>query len=85
MALVRQHVSATYANTTPNIVTLLCGICPQGRMYVNSVMIDIGRAGRENIIGFINRDKRYSHSYCYGLRVLGTLQDLELIHEKQST
>ena len=51
-------------------------------MYVNSVMIDIGRAGRENIIGFIDRDKRYSHSYCYGLRVLGTLQDLELIHEK---
>ena len=82
MALVRQHVSATYANTTPNIVTLLCGICPQGRMYVNSVMIDIGRAGRENIIGFITCDKRYSHSYCYGLRVLGTLEDLAQIHEK---
>ena len=82
MALVRQHVSATYADTTPNIVTLLCGICPQGRMYVNSVMIDIGRAGRENIIGFITCDKRYSHSYCYGLRVLGTLEDLAQIHEK---
>ena len=82
MTLIHQHINATYANTTPDITTLLCGICPQGRMYVNAVMIDIGRAGRENIIGFIDRDKRYSHSYCYGLRVLGTLEDLEHIHEK---
>ena len=82
MALIQQHVNASYTNTTPDITTLLCGICPQGRMYVNSVMIDIDRAGRENIIGFIDRDQRYSHSYCYGLRVLGTLQHLEQIHEK---
>jgi UDP-GlcNAc:undecaprenyl-phosphate GlcNAc-1-phosphate transferase len=81
MALIRQHVNASYANTTPDITTLLCGICPQGRMYVNSVMVDIGRAGRENIIGFISNDQRFSHSYCYGLRVLGTVQDLAQIHE----
>ena len=51
-------------------------------MYVNSVAIDIDRAGRENIIGFIDRNPRFSHSYCYGLRVFGTLKDLEQIHER---
>ena len=82
IALIKQHVNASYSNTTPDITTLLCGICPQGRMYVNSVAIDIDRAGRENIIGFIDRNPHFSHSYCYGLRVLGTLEDLEQIHEK---
>lgn len=84
MTLIRQHVSASYSDSTPVITTLLCGICAEGRMYVNSVTVDIDRAGRENIIGFIDRDHRFSHSYCYGLRVLGTLRDLEHIHEKQS-
>ena len=84
MALIKQHVNASYSNTTPDITTLLCGICPQGRMYVNSVAIDIDRAGRENIIGFIDRNPRFSHSYCYGLRVFGTLKDLEQIHERHN-
>jgi UDP-GlcNAc:undecaprenyl-phosphate GlcNAc-1-phosphate transferase len=82
MALIQQHVNASYTNTTPDITTLLCGISSQGRMYVNLIMTDIDRAGRENIIGFIDRDPRFSHSYCYGLRVLGTIQSLEQIHEK---
>ena len=80
MALIKQHVSASYTDKTPVITTLLYGICSQGRMYVNAVTIDIDRAGRENIIGFIDRNPRFSHSYCYGLRVLGTPQDIEQIH-----
>ena len=82
IALIRQHVTASYADKGPVITTLLCGICPQGRMYVDSVAIDIDRAGQEKIIGFIDHDPRFSHSYCYGLRVLGTLQDLENIHKR---
>ena len=82
IALIRQHVTSSYADKSPIITTLLCGICPQGRMYVDSIAIDIDRAGREKIIGFVDRDPRFSHSYCYGLRVLGTLQDLENIHKK---
>ena len=82
MGLIKQHVSASYANNTPVITTLLYGICLGGRMYVNSVTVDMDRACREKIIGFIDRNPRFSHSYCYGLRVLGTLKDLEKIHEK---
>ena len=82
MALIKQHASASYADKTPVITTLLCGICPEGRMYVNAATINIDRACREKIIGFIDRNPRYSHSFCYGLRVLGTLQDLAKIHKK---
>ena len=83
MMLIHLHVRGSYSDSTPVITTLLCGICAEGRTYVNSAMVDIDRAGRENIIGFIDRDHRFSHSYCYGLRVLGTPHDLEHIQEKQ--
>ena len=82
MALIKQHVNAHYAAKAPIITTLLYGICSEGRMYVNAATIDIDRACREKIIGFIDRNPRFSHSFCYGLRVLGTPQDLEKIHEK---
>ena len=82
MALIKQHVNAHYAAQPTIITTLLYGICSEGRMYVNAATIDIDRACREKIIGFIDRNPRFSHSFCYGLRVLGTPQDLEKIHEK---
>jgi UDP-GlcNAc:undecaprenyl-phosphate GlcNAc-1-phosphate transferase len=82
MALIKQHVTAHYADKAPIITTLLYGICQEGRMYVKAATIDIDRACREKIIGFIDRNPRYSHSFCYGLRVLGTLQELAKIHEK---
>ncbi|MBR4899569.1 MAG: hypothetical protein IKZ46_01395 [Victivallales bacterium] len=82
IALIKQHVSAYYADKAPVITTLLYGICPEGRMYVNAATIGIDCACQEKIIGFIDRNPRYSHSFCYGLRVLGTPQDLAKLHEK---
>ena len=64
--------------------TLLFGITPMTRLYRNSVTSDIERATREQLIGIVSRDRLYRHTNCYGLPVIGSLDDLELIHRRYS-
>lgn len=51
------------------------------RLYRNPLASDMERAAREEIVGIIALDRHFVHSYCYGMRVLGYIDDLEYIVE----
>ena len=40
---------------------------------------DLTNAGREEIVGLLPLDARFVHSYCFGMKVLGTVNDLERV------
>ena len=61
---------------------LVYGICPAGRTYIRENINSRVRNGSEHIIGFIDRDKTYTHGYCVGYKVLGDISALEQIHRR---
>ncbi|GEM_PF-457185 len=67
---------------TTSTSTILWGISPVARFYRDVLLSDITRAGQEQLIGILARQRRFCHSYVYGLKVLGTIDELEAIYAK---
>jgi len=63
------------------VLTAIVGVTPLARLYRNLLDSDLERAGQERIVGLIDQDHRFVHSYCYSMRVLGHLNDLEYVIE----
>jgi len=78
--LIRYRDRARLSDARPCRV-VLCGIGLLGRLYMNSLHSDISQADREDVLGFVDKNRNYRHGYCYGLKVLGGLCDLEALHE----
>ena len=53
------------------------------RLYRNLLAADIDRSAREQIAGLIVLDRHFLHSYCFGMKVLGHLDDLGTIIQAQ--
>ena len=49
------------------------------RFYRNRLFSNIEAAGSEQLVGIIAQEPGYLHSYCFGMKVLGTKEDLERI------
>lgn len=79
-AAVRRHLRSALSSDTSCSRTLLFGITPMTRLYRNNVISDIDRAGREQLIGIVARDRLFRHTNCFGLPVIGSLDDLEIIY-----
>ncbi len=79
-AAVRRHLRSALSSDTSCSRTLLFGITPMTRLYRNNVISDIDRAGREQLIGIVARDRLFRHTNCFGLPVIGSLDDLEMIY-----
>ena len=79
-AAVRRHLRSALSSDTSCSRTLLFGITPMTRPYRNNVISDIDRAGREQLIGIVARDRLFRHTNCFGLPVIGSLDDLEIIY-----
>ncbi|OQC16052.1 MAG: putative undecaprenyl-phosphate N-acetylglucosaminyl 1-phosphate transferase [Lentisphaerae bacterium ADurb.Bin082] len=73
---IRRHA---LADGEKPVRTLLIGVTPMSRLYRNLLASDIERAGREEIVGLLALDARFVHSYCFGMKVLGTVNDLERV------
>lgn len=58
---------------------LVYGICSAGRTYIREYICNTSRDHTEYILGFIDRDKTYTHGYCVGYKVLGDIQSMEKI------
>ena len=63
-------------NSSHKTRTLLYGVSPLTRFYRNRVLGNIEKAGDEELVGIIAMEKRFLHSYCFGLKVVGTIEDL---------
>ena len=63
-------------NSSHKIRTLLYGVSPLTRFYRNRLLSDIEKAGNEELVGIIAIERRFLHSYCFGLKVVGTIDDL---------
>ena len=69
--------STTSLNNAPNRTrTLLYGVSPLTRFYRNRLLSSIEKAGDEELVGIIAIERRFLHSYCFGLKVMGTIDDL---------
>ena len=75
---IRRHATVLTEGVLP-IRTVLVGVTPMARLYRNLLASDLERAGNEQIVGLIALDSRFIHSYCYGMKVLGTPNDLARI------
>ncbi len=80
-AQMRRHAAIPAADDAKPVLTLIVGVTPLARLYRNLLSADMERAAREEIVGLIDQDHRFVHSYCYGMRVLGRLDDLEYVIE----
>ena len=75
---------ASSLNPAPKTRTLLIGVTPLTRFYRNHLLSDIELAGTEHLVGIVSGTHGFQHSYCFGLKVLGKLEDLEsIINEKR--
>ncbi|MBQ9366603.1 MAG: hypothetical protein IJT83_02390 [Victivallales bacterium] len=63
-------------NSPRKVRTLLYGVSPLTRFYRNRVLSDIEHAGDEELVGIVAIERRFLHSYCFGLKVVGTIDDL---------
>ncbi len=77
-AQIRRHAN-TSADAASPVVTALVGVTLMVRLYRNLRVTDIERAANEKIAGIIVEDRHFLHSYCFGMKVLGHLDDLEAI------
>ena len=78
---IRRHATLLIEEALP-IRTALVGVTPMARLYRNLLAGDLERAEHEEIVGLIALDPRFIHSYCYGMKVLGTPNDLPRIMER---
>ena len=65
------------------INTVIVGISPVARFYRDSLFSHVERAGHEQLLGIIDQQRRFCHSYVYGMKVLGTSEDLEALYQKK--
>ncbi len=80
-AQIRRHANVSLADGAKPVLTLIVGVTPMARLYRNLLASDMERAAREEIVGIVALDRHFVHSYCYGMRVLGYMDDLEYIVE----
>ena len=59
--------------------SLLVGVSPLTRFYRNRLLSDIEQAGQEQVVGIIAQDRRFLHSFCFGMKVTGTFEDAERV------
>ena len=79
---ISKHVNLSQADGASPVRTLLVGVTPMARLYRNLLASDIERAGCEEIVGLLAPDARFMHSYCFGMKVLGTPANLPQIAAK---
>ena len=80
---IRRHATVLIEEALP-IRTALVGVTPMARLYRNQLAGDLERAEHEEIVGIIALDPRFIHSYCYGMKVLGTPKDLPRIMKRDN-
>ena len=78
-AQIRRH--AAFSEEADNVLTVIVGVTPLARLYRNQLAYDLRRAEHEQIIGLVDQDHRFVHSYCYGMKVLGHFDNLEYLME----
>lgn len=78
---IRRHAREQLDDGAEPLRTIIVGVTPMARLYRNLLTSDIERAAREEIIGLVCFDRHFLHSYCYGMKVLGRINDLEFIVE----
>ena len=81
---VARRASASELNDTSKTRTLLYGVTPMTRFYRNRLFSNIEMAGSEQLVGVIAQESGYLHSYCFGMKVLGTKEDLERIVQEKN-
>ena len=62
--------------------TVIFGITPLLRLYRDTLYAPNRKAPTEVITGLIAKDPRFLHGYCCGVKVMGTVKDLENIYQK---
>ena len=80
---VARRSSASRLNDTSKIHTLIYGVSPITRFYRNHLFNNIEAAGSEQLVGIIAQTSDYLHSYCFGMKVLGTREDLKRIIDEK--
>ncbi len=65
----------------PLLRTLLFGITPHLRLYRETIQTQNSRSHREILLGLLAKDPKFIHGYCFGLKVLGTLHNLEKVYQ----
>ena len=81
-AQTRRHATTLADGQSPSL-TAIVGVTPMARLYRNLLASDIDRSAREQIAGLIVLDRHFLHSYCFGMKVLGHLDDLGTIIQAQ--
>ena len=66
-------------NKTTAVRSIIVGITPLTRFYRNRLLSNIEQAGHEQIVGILAQDRHFLHSYCFGMKVTGTLDDAERV------
>ena len=61
---------------------MIFGITPLLRLYRDTLYAPSRKAPTEVITGLIAKDPRFLHGYCCGVKVMGTVKDLENIYQK---
>ena len=77
----RQRNHSRIATEHPK-ATAIFGIVPESRLYRNRLNNNVEVAEKEEIVGLIAHDRHFRHGYCYGMKVLGNVDDLAFIHAK---
>ncbi len=67
----------------PTVTTVIVGITPLSRYYRDQLSTSFRRSEAERILGLATTDRRYTNSFCYGMKVLGTLNDLEALYSRK--
>ncbi|MDD3954333.1 MAG: hypothetical protein PHY82_10510 [Lentisphaeria bacterium] len=79
MELIKQHTRSPLRGTPPQNV-LLYGVGLGCATYLNYLLDHVKKATNEKILGIVDRDLTFRYGYCYGYRVLGSLDNLQEIY-----
>ena len=75
--IIARRNSSRLAQRRTAVSTVLFGITPLARLYRDRLAASFRESEDERILGLVTGDRRYVHSYCYGMKVLATTGSLE--------
>ena len=71
---IRRHAKAIQ-DDKDRVITAIVGVTQMTRLYRNLLATDIERSDREQVLGLIVTDQHFLNSYCFGMKVLGHIDD----------
>ena len=80
--MVKKHATDKMSENTQIRNVAILGVTPEARLYRNKLNTDFAGQYQENLLGLICYDHRFRSGYCYGMKVLGDLDDLKEVHKK---